>query len=115
VPQPQYPPLHADECSGIFPESLVLLVERMRNLKTFSIASLEVTDRFLEMVGQHMPRLQVLSLEYCRKVTDQGVLNMLYRSPSLLRLDLQHTALSEKNKKVIFDELSSRSLYGVIG
>ena len=91
----------------------MLLVERIRNLKRFEIASLEVTDRFLEMVGEFMTRLQLLNLEYCRKVTDEGVLRMLYRTPSLLQIDLQNTSISEQTKKIIFDELSSRSLYDV--
>jgi aminopeptidase-like protein len=87
----------------------------MRNIKRFSIASLEVTDRFLEMVGGHMHRLQVISLEYCRKITGDGVLKMVERTASLLRVDLQHTGITEKTKKAVFDELSTRSLYDVIG
>lgn len=66
------------------------------------------------MIGEYMRRLQVLSLEYCRKVSDEGVLNMLHRSASLLHIDLLNTSLSEKTKKLIFEELGSRSLYGTI-
>ena len=87
----------------------------MRNLKRFSIASLEVTDRFLEMVGDHMHRLQVINLEYCRKITGDGVLKMVERTASLLRVDLQHTGIAEKIKKAVFDEPSTRSPYDVIG
>ena len=63
----------------------------MRNLKSFSIASIEVTDRFLEMVGEYMQRLRMLNLEYCRKITEEGVLKMVYRTPSLIKLDIQNT------------------------
>lgn len=73
---------------------MILLVERMRNLKSFSIASIEVTDRFLEMVGEYMQRLRMLNLEYCRKITEEGVLKMVYRTPSLIKLDIQNTDIS---------------------
>ena len=86
--------LYRGECSNIFAESLILLVERMRNLKSFSIASIEVTDRFLEMVGEYMQRLRMLNLEYCRKITEEGVLKMVYRTPSLIKLDIQNTDIS---------------------
>ena len=66
----------------------------MRNLKSFSIASIEVTDRFLEMVGEYMQRLRMLNLEYCRKITEEGVLKMVYRTPSLIKLDIQNTDIS---------------------
>ena len=61
-----------------------------------------------------MQRLQILNMEYCRKITDDGVLKMIYRTPTLLRIDIQNTDISEKTKKDIFIELSSRSLYDVI-
>ena len=60
----------------------------MRNLRRFSVASLEVEDRLLRMIGQHMKKLQWINLEYCRKITDQGVLELVDRLPSLLRVDL---------------------------
>jgi hypothetical protein len=90
-------------CSGIFAESLLLLVERMRNLKRFYVGSLEVDDQLLQMIGEYMHGLQALNLEYCRKITDAGVLNMVYRTRSLVRIDVQNTEVSEKTKKVIFD------------
>lgn len=112
--QHQYFLFKIGECSNIFADSLILLVERMRNLKRFSIASLEVTDNFLEMVGDYMQKLQVINLEYCRKITNEGVIKMVEKAASILRVDLQHTCISEKTKKVIFDELITRSLYDVI-
>ena len=66
----------------------------MRNLKSFSIASIEVTGRFLEMVGEYMQRVRMLNLEYCRKITEEGVLKMVYRTPSLIKLDIQNTDIS---------------------
>jgi hypothetical protein len=86
----------------------------MRNLQKFYIASLDVSDKFLDMVGEYMQRIQVINMEYCRKITDDGVLKMVYRTPSLLKIDIQNTAVSEKTKKAIFDELSTRSLYDVV-
>ena len=61
-----------------------------------------------------MHRLQILNMEYCRHITDDAVSKMVYRTPSLLRIDIQNTNVSEKTKKAIGDELSSRSLYDVI-
>lgn len=61
-----------------------------------------------------MGHLQVISLEYCRKISDDGIIRMVYRTPSLLRVDLQNTPISEKTQKAIFDELSSRVLYPVV-
>lgn len=66
----------------------------MRNLKRFSVASLDVGDKLLEMVGEYMGRLQRINLEYCRSITDQGVIRLLHRIPSLLQIELQNTPLS---------------------
>ena len=62
-----------------------------------------MTDRFLDMIGEYMHRLQILNMEYCRQITDEGVTRMVYRTPSLLRIDIQNTNVSEKTKKAIFD------------
>lgn len=94
--------LNISECSSIFAESLLFLVERMRNLKRFSIASLEVEDKLLEMVGEYMQRLQWINLEYCRLLTDAAVLRLVERLPALLRVELQNTHVSEKTKVLIF-------------
>jgi hypothetical protein len=56
---------------------LYFLVERMRNLKKFAIASLEVNDQLIQMVGEHMQRLQSINLEYCRNLTDSAVVKMM--------------------------------------
>lgn len=74
----------------------------MRNLKRFSIASLDVGDKVLDMVGEYMSRLQRINLEYCRTITDQAVLRLIERLPSLLKIDLQNTSVSERTKQAIF-------------
>jgi hypothetical protein len=38
-----------------------------------------------------MQKLQIINLEYCRSVTDEGVLRLMERVPSLLRIELQNT------------------------
>jgi hypothetical protein len=75
----------------------------MRNLKKFSIASLDVGDKLIDMVGEHMHRLQRINLEYCRNITDAAVLRLVERLPSLLKIDLQNTQISEKTKQAIFE------------
>jgi hypothetical protein len=74
----------------------------MRNLKKFSIASLDVGDKLIDMVGEYMHRLQRINLEYCRNITDGAVLRMIERLPSLLKIELQNTQISEKTKQTIF-------------
>lgn len=74
----------------------------MRNLKKFSIASLDVGDKLIDMVGEYMYRLQRINLEYCRNITDAAVLRLVERLPSLLKIELQNTQISEKTKQAIF-------------
>lgn len=71
-------------------------------------------DRLLEMVGEYMHKLQSINLEYCRRLTDPAVLRLLHRLPSLLKIDIQNTQISERTKQIIFEELSSRSLHAVL-
>ncbi len=49
-----------------------------------------------------MQKLQIINLEYCRNITDAGVLRLMERIPSLLRIELQNTQISEKTKQAIF-------------
>jgi hypothetical protein len=58
-----------------------------------------------------MQRLQRINLEYCRSISDQAVLRLIERLPSLLKMELQNTNISEKTKKAIFQELNSRALH----
>lgn len=66
----------------------------MRNLKRFSVASLNIEDKLLEMAGDYMKKLQIINLEYCRSITDEGVVRLMERVPSLLRIELQNTQIS---------------------
>ena len=66
----------------------------MRNLKKFSIASLEVDDNLLQMVGEHMQRLQCINLEYCRNLTDSAVVRMMENIPCLIKIELQNTQIT---------------------
>ncbi len=43
-------------------------------------------------------------------ITDTGVMKLIQQIPSLIRIDLQHTSISENIKKNIFEELSSRTI-----
>lgn len=60
------------------------------------------------VVGEHMQRLQCINLEYCRNLTDSGVVGLMERVPCLIKIELQNTQISEKSKQSIFEELSSR-------
>ena len=41
-----------------------------------------------------MTSLQVLNMAYCRKISDEGVVKLVYKLPSLIQLDIQNTNIS---------------------
>lgn len=95
----------------IYPNSLTLLVERMKNLRKLEIASLEIDDFFLQTIGSNMEKLRFINLEYCRQVTGEGVIEMLEKIRGLVRIDIQNTSICERKKQIIFKQLSLRQIY----
>uniref|UniRef100_A0A8D0CDW7 [histone H3]-dimethyl-L-lysine(36) demethylase n=1 Tax=Scleropages formosus TaxID=113540 RepID=A0A8D0CDW7_SCLFO len=69
----------------------------LRNMQTFRLAGLDITDSTLRLIIRHMPLLARLDLSHCRNITDQSV-NLLTAVGSSTRNTLAEINLAGCNK-----------------
>ncbi|XP_036373203.1 lysine (K)-specific demethylase 2Aa isoform X2 [Megalops cyprinoides] len=70
---------------------------KLRNMQSFRLAGLEISDSTLRLIIRHMPLLARLDLSHCRGVTDQSV-NLLTAVGSSTRNTLTEINLAGCNK-----------------
>ncbi|KAJ1523891.1 hypothetical protein ONE63_010445 [Megalurothrips usitatus] len=72
---------------------LVDTKSRLRNLRTLKLAGSSITDVALRYITQHLPRLSVLDLSSCTRLTDAGIAQLCTPPASSIEL-LQSLDLS---------------------
>ncbi|XP_035275501.1 lysine (K)-specific demethylase 2Aa isoform X2 [Anguilla anguilla] len=70
---------------------------KLRNMQSFRLAGLEISDSTLRLIIRHMPLLARLDLAHCRGITDQSV-NLLTAVGSSTRNTLTEINLAGCNK-----------------
>eukprot|EP00099_Drosophila_melanogaster_P022762 NP_650335.1 uncharacterized protein Dmel_CG12402, isoform A [Drosophila melanogaster] len=68
--------LHLEETIFLDESSMCQLLERLPNLRRLSLDNCRqaVTDRTMATICQYQTRLRNLNIEYCMKITDQGLM-----------------------------------------
>ena len=102
-----------DDCSKIRPEFLSIMLDKIKNIRKLELSSLDIDDAFLNNLGLNLHKLVYINLSMCGKITDEGLICLVEKIPSLLKVDFQNTAITNRMRQKIVHTLNSRRLYNV--
>ncbi|KAJ1839811.1 hypothetical protein LPJ73_006633 [Coemansia sp. RSA 2703] len=70
-------------CIGCSDEGVIAMVHGCQEIEELDISTLNITDHTLTAIGASLLHLQRLFVDYCRRITDDGIRNVLVGSNGL--------------------------------
>jgi hypothetical protein len=89
------------------------MLDKIKNIRKLELSSLDIDDAFLNNLGLNLHKLVYINLSMCGKITDEGLICLVEKIPSLLKVDFQNTAITNRMRQKIVHTLNSRRLYNV--
>ena len=89
------------------------MLDKIKNIRKLELSSLEIDDEFLHNLGVNLGKLVYINLSMCGKITDEGLIGLVEKVPSLLKVDFQNTSITNRMRQKIVHTLNCRRLYNV--